>query len=183
MEPACRCTALSLINQALDEYLSEQEGEYDSETRWALSWFEQYGYDEGPYGMAETLSKAKNVSIQGLVDAGILEARGGKVRLLNRDQISVERNLRSESGPIIWEATQYLIRALDKGGELSTAQLLANLGSTVESARDLAYRLYSICERKKWAQEAMACNMLVAAWPRLKEILVQSTNTKQEIMF
>src|SRR5260221_5180242 len=80
--------ALSLINQMLDEVLAEQEGEFDADTRWALAWFDQYGFTEGPYGVAETLSTAKNTSGSGLVEAGILEAKGGKVRLLRRDEFS-----------------------------------------------------------------------------------------------
>jgi len=175
--------ALALINQALDEFLTEKEGAFDPDTRWALSWFEQYGFDDGPFGQAEILSKAKNTSVGGLEQAGLLDARAGKVRLLHRDQLSAEWNPSSDKRPTVWEATQYLIRVLDKGGEQSTAQLLAKLGPTAESARDLAYRLYVICERKKWAQEAMACNMLVVAWPRLKDLSAQGTKTKQDTMF
>ncbi len=190
--------ALALINQALDEFLSEQEGEFDSDTRWALAWFEQFGHNEGPFGDAETLSKAKNTSIDGLVRAGILEARAGKVRLLRRDELKppspVSRILRDGSGAggegwtperddrrAVWEATQYLIRALDHGGEQAAADLLRRLGSTGETARDLAYRLYSICERKGWAQEALAYNMLAAAWPRLAELAARS-EAKQETL-
>jgi putative DNA methylase len=176
-------TALGLINQALDEFLTEKEGAFDPDTRWALSWFEQYGFDAGPFGQAEILSKAKNTSVGGLEQTGLLEARAGKVRLLHRDQLHAEWNPSSDKRPTVWEATQYLIRALDKGGEQSAAQLLAKLGPTAESARDLAYRLYVICERKKWAQEAMACNMLVVAWPRLKDLSAQDTITKQGSMF
>src|SRR5947209_17210955 len=83
-------TALQLINRALDEALAEQEGEYDVDTRWAVAWFEQYALEAGEYGIAETLSKAKNTSVQNLVDAGFLEARGGKVRLLKREELSGE---------------------------------------------------------------------------------------------
>lgn len=175
-------TALGLINQVLDEFLTEQEGAFDADTRWALSWFEQYGFEAGPYGMAETLSKAKNTSVGGLGQAGFLDARAGKVRLLHRDQLPAEWNPSNDRRLTVWEATQYLIRALDKGGEQSAAQLLANLGPTAESARDLAYRLYVICERKKWAQEAMACNMLVVAWPRLKELAARKEQKQAKLM-
>jgi putative DNA methylase len=176
-------TALSLINQSLDEYMAEQEGDYDSDTRWALSWFEQFGYDEGAYGVAETLSKAKNISIQGLVESGILEARSGKVRLFRRNELKPDWDPKADTRLTVWETTQYLIQALDKGGELTAAHLLVKLGLTAESARDLAYRLYGICERKKWAQEAILCNMLVVAWPRLKDLSAQSPKTKQVAMF
>ena len=76
---------MGLINQALDEVLAEQEGEFDGDTRWALAWFEQYGVDEGPFGVAETLSKAKNTAVNGLVEAGVIVAKAGKVRLVGRD--------------------------------------------------------------------------------------------------
>lgn len=162
-------TALALINQALDEYLAEQEGEYDADTRWALAWFEQYGHEAGPYGVAETLSKAKNTSVEGLAQAGFLEARAGKVRLLRREELAPDWDPARDKRLTVWEATQYLIRALDKEGEQGAGALLAKLGAAGETARDLAYRLYTVCERKGWAQEALAYNMLVVAWPRIKE--------------
>jgi putative DNA methylase len=176
-------TALGLINQALDEFLTEQEGAFDPDTRWALSWFEQYGFEDGPFGQAEILSKAKNTSVGVLEQAGLLDARAGKVRLLRRDQLPTEWIPSNDKYLTVWEATQYLIWALDKCGEQAAAQLLAKFGPTGESSRDLAYRLYVLCERKKWAQEAMACNMLVVAWPRLKDVSSQNTKTKQETMF
>lgn len=161
--------ALALINQALDEYLAEQEGEYDGDTRWALAWFEQYGHEQGPYGVAETLSKAKNTSVEGLSNAGFLEARAGKVRLLRRDELDEDWDPGKDKRLTTWEATQQLIRALDKEGEQGAGALLGKLSAVGETARDLAYRLYTICERKGWAQEALAYNMLVVAWPRIKE--------------
>jgi putative DNA methylase len=173
--------ALALINQTLDEFLSEQEGEFDSDTRWALAWFEQFGNNEGPFGDAETLSKAKNTSIDGLVRAGILEARVGKVRLLGRDELDPDWTPERDDRRAVWEAAQYLIRALDQGGEQIAADLLRRLSSLGETARDLAYRLYSICERKGWAQEALAYNMLAAAWPRLSELAARA-GAKQETL-
>jgi putative DNA methylase len=169
-------TALGIINQALDEFLAEQEGEYDGDTRWALAWYEQYGHDQGPYGVAETLSKAKNTSVEGLVEACILEARAGKVRLLRRDELDPDWDPQKDKRPTAWEACQHLIFGLEKGGEQTAATLLAKLGILSESTRDLAYRLYTICERKNRTQEALYYNMLVIAWPRLKEL----ARSKQE---
>lgn len=163
-------TALAIINQALDEFLAEQEGEYDCDTRWALAWYEQYGHEQGPYGMAETLSKAKNTSVEGLVEAGFLEARAGKVRLLRRDELDLEWDPQRDKRPTAWEACQHLIYELEKGGEQTAAALLAILGSLSERARDLAYRLYTVCERKGWAQDELGFNILVVAWPRIKEL-------------
>lgn len=175
-------TALALINQNLDEYLAEQEGEYDSDTRWALSWFEQYGYDDGPYGVAETLSKAKNISIQGLVDSGILEARSGKVRLLCRSELRPDWDPVADLRPTAWESVHYLTQALDKSGEISAAQLLKSMGSLGDTACDLAYRLYSICDKKKWAQDGQAFNILVSTWPRLKEISLRQNPSQEHLL-
>ena len=161
--------ALALINQTLDEYLAEQEGEYDGDTRWALAWFEQYGHEQGAYGVAETLSKAKNTSVEGLTQAGFLEARSGKVRLLRRDELNPQWDPATDKRLTVWEAAQYLIHTLDKEGEQGAGALLGKLGGVGETARDLAYRLYTLCERKGWAQEALAYNMLVVAWHRIKE--------------
>ncbi len=157
-------TALQLINQALDEVLAEQEGEYDAETRWAVAWFEQYGMEDGPYGVAETLSKAKNTAVERLVEAGILSARGGKVRLLRREELSEGWNPARQPHLTVWEVTQRLIRALDKEGEQGAAAVLDHANEQGEIARDLAYRLYTTCERKGWAQEALAYNSLVVEW-------------------
>lgn len=163
-------TALALINQALDEYLTEQEGEYDADTRWALAWFEQYGHEAGPFGVAETLSKAKNTGIDGLVRAGILASRGGHVHLLKRDELPATWDPRADARLTAWESVQYLVRALDLEGEAAAALLLKQLGAHAETARDLAYRLYTLCERKGWAQDALGYNMLVVAWARLVEL-------------
>jgi len=172
-------TALGLINQVLDEYLTEQEGEYDADTRWGLAWFEQNGFEDGPFGDAETLSKAKNTSIGGLVEDGILLAKGGKVRLLKRDELSQHWDPDKDKRLTIWEVTQHLIHNLvDKGSEEAAASLLREVGGVGEVARDLAYRLYTICERKKWAQEALAYNTLVVAWPELVKLAGQQPTSE-----
>ena len=143
--------ALALINQTLDEILAEQEeeGDFDADSRWALAWFEQHGFDAGDYGRAETLSKAKNTSVEGMVQAGILSSQAGKVRLLR------PRDLPSDWDPVdddrltTWEAVHHLIRVLEGGGEPAAAALARRLGGLGEVARDLCYRLYTVCERKK----------------------------------
>lgn len=170
-------TALGLINQALDEVLAEQEGEFDGDTRWALAWFEQFGAEEGAFGVAETLSKAKNTAVNGLVEAGVIKARAGKVRLLKRDELPDDWNPATDKRLTIWEVTQHLIRALDQKGESGAADLVRKLVGTAEIARDLAYRLYTICERKKWADEALAYNGLVIAWPELTKLAMAAPAT------
>lgn len=163
-------TALGIINQVLDEVLAEQEGEFDTDTRWAVAWFEQFGIEEGAFGMAETLSKAKNTAVNGLEESGIIRARSGKVRLLKREELSANWNPATDNRVSAWEVTQYLIHALETGGETAAATLLRKLGGLGETARDLAYRLFHICERKGWAGEALSYNGLVIAWPELSRL-------------
>jgi putative DNA methylase len=162
-------TALALINQALDEILAEQEGEFDADTRWAIAWFEQHGFTPGPFGDADNMCRAKNTSVQGMVEAGISEARGGKVRLLLRDELDEDWDPTTDKRLTVWEMTQHLMRRLDDG-EAVAATLARQLGSFAEVARDLAYRLYLICERKKWSQEGQAYNGLVVAWPAIMQL-------------
>lgn len=175
-------TALALINQSLDEFLAEQEGSFDSATRWALAWFEQFGNNEGTFGDAETLSKAKNTSIGWLQEAGILVARAGKVRLLRRDELNIEWSPERDKRLTVWEATQHLIHALDQQGEQAAASLLGRLGGFSETIRDLAYRLYIVCERKGWAQDALAYNMLVVAWSRLRELAARQLDNQKNLL-
>jgi putative DNA methylase len=179
-------TALGLINQTLDEVLAEQEGEFDGDTRWALAWFDQFGMAEGPFGDAETLSKAKNTAVNGLVEAGIITARAGKVRLVQRDELPGDWNPTTDKRLTVWEVTQHLIRTLDQHGELRAAALVQQLGGMADISRDLAYRLYSTCERKKWSQEALAYNSLVVAWSELTKLALTERNrepsaTQQEM--
>lgn len=161
--------ALALINQTLDETLAEQEGDFDADSRWALAWFEQFGFSEGEYGVAETLSKAKDTSVAAMAADGVLVSRGGKVWLLRPDELPNDWDPASDSRLTVWDMTHQLIRALEKG-ESAAAELVAKLGSKADTARELAYRLYNICERKKRAPEALAYNALVQSWPEIMRL-------------
>ena len=162
--------ALAVINQTLDEVLAEQEGDFDVDSRWAVAWFEQSGFAEGVYGVAETLSKAKNTSVGGMKDAGIVASRSGKVRLLKPSELPSDWDPASDSRLTAWEIVHQLIRVLEAGGESAAAGIVAKLGSKAEAARDLAYRLYTICERKKRAAEALSYNGLVQSWPEITHL-------------
>ena len=157
-------TALQLINKALDEFLTEQEGDFDADSRWAVTWFDQHGFDEGPYGVAETLSKARNTSVEGLVEAGIIWSKSGKVRLLKREELPSDWNPEHDTRLTVWESVQHLIRVLESEGEAAAGHLLLKLGPMGDVVRELAYRLYALCERKKWSQEAQAYNGLIVSW-------------------
>lgn len=169
----------------LDEVLAEQEGDFDPDTRWALAWFEQFGTAEGPFGVAETLSKAKNTSINGLVEAGVVKARAGKVQLVSRADLSDGWDPTTDRRLTVWETTQHLIRTLETRGESEAALLLNKLGGIAETARELAYRLYAICERNKRSDEALAYNGLVIVWPELTKLArsaaTRSTAEQQEM--
>jgi putative DNA methylase len=172
--------ALALINQTLDEALAEQEGDFDADTRWALAWFEQSGFAEGEYGVAETLSKAKNTSVQGLVDAGILKSSRGKVRLLAPEELPADWDPATDPRLTAWEVVHHLIRALEASGESAAAALVGRLGAKAEVARELAYRLYTLCERKKRAAEALAYNGLVQSFPEITRLAREGGNPMSE---
>lgn len=177
-------TALSLINQTLTEVLSEEEDEFDPDTRWAIAWFEEHGFDEGDFGEAEVLSKAKVTSVTGLEQAGILRSKRGKVRLLRPEELPKDWDPASDKRLPIWEMTHHLVRVYfyEKAGDRATAELLRKLGSRGEVARDLAYRLFDISEKKKRSQEAQAYNALVLGWPEIARLAREGT-TKQATLF
>jgi putative DNA methylase len=169
-EPMRVRTALGLINQVLAEVLEAAEGELDPPTRWAIKWFEQRGFDEGPFGEAEVLATATGVAVDGLVRDGIARSRAGKVRLLDRDELPNDWDPVADERLSVWEATQHLVKALDEGGESAAASLLESLGGVGDAAQALAYRLYSLCERKGWAKEAGPYNALAAVWGSLRSM-------------
>jgi len=162
--------ALALINHTLDEALAKQEGDFDSDSRWALAWFEQSGFAEGDYGVAEQLSKSKNTSVSGMVDARIVASRRGKVRLLKPNELPTDWDPTTDPRLTAWEMVHQLIRSLETSGEGAAAALVAKLGSKAEIARELAYRLYALCERKKRAAEALSYNGLVQSWPEISRL-------------
>lgn len=166
--------ALQLINRTKDEILAAQEGEYDAPTQWAIKWFEQYAMNPGPYGDAETLSKARNTSLASLEAAGLVESRVGKVRLRARAEFPLAPNLRNRTNLTTWEVAQRMIREFDPGeGHLTVqgaARILRQAHEVGDLARDLAYRLYTICERNGWTQEAMGYNSLVADWSDIRRL-------------
>lgn len=162
--------ALALINETLDAALAEQEGDFDADSRWALTWFEQNGFAVGAYGDAEQLATARNTSVAGLVAAGIVESGRGKVRLLKPQELPADWDPETDSRLTVWEVVHHLIRTLEGSGELGAAALVARLGASAEVARELAYRLYALCERKRRAVEALAYNGLVQSWAEVTRL-------------
>ena len=177
--------ALALINQTLDEALAEQEGDFDADSRWALAWFEQSGFEKGEYGVAEILSKAKNTSVAGMVDAGILASKAGTVRLLRPQELPPDWDPTTDPRLTAWEMVHHLVRALEAGGESAAAEIAAPLGAKGEVARELCYRLYTLCERKKRAAEALSYNSLVQSWPEINRLAreEQKAEAEQTLLF
>ena len=175
--------ALIEINAALDEYLSQDEGELDVDSRFALTFFESFGYKERDFGDAEGLAKARNLSVAGVAEAGILRSVAGKVRLLPRAELPEDWDPTTDKRLCVWEATQQLIRRLEADGEDKAAELLLQLksiaghGDLAANCRALAYRLYNHCEKTKQAEEARAYNGLVIAWPELDKRAAAASNS------
>ena len=175
--------ALALINHTLDEVLAKQEGEFDADTRWALAWFEQQGFTSGEYGVAETLSTAKNTSVVGMEEAGILESKAGVVRLLPPEELPEDWDPIKDKRLPAWEVLHHLVRVLESDGETGAAELVAQLGDNAETARELAYRLYAIAERKNRAAEALSYNALVQSWPEISSLARQEVPDEQAGLF
>ncbi len=169
--------ALALINQVLDETLAEQEGDFDADSRFAIAWFEQHGFAEGEFGVADVLARAKVTSVAGLVEAGILESKRGKVRLLRAAELPGDWDPATDSRLTQWEMVHHLIRVLESGGEQAAAVLLAKIGTKSEAARELCYRLYSLCERKRRATEALSYNALVQSFPEISRLAAAGART------
>lgn len=168
-------TALSLINEILSEILSGEESEFDADTRFALTWFEQYGHNPAPFGDADLLARAKDTTVAGVCDAGVAVSRDGKVRLVERTELPEDWDPAKDLRLTVWETVQHLIRAVESS-ETEAAALLSRLGEGLgERSRQLAYLLYGICDRKKWADEAGAYNMLVMAWPEISRLAATGT--------
>ena len=184
-------SALQIINQELDHFFTEQDGELDRDSRFCVDLYTQYAFNDMKFGEADVLARAKNTSIEKLRGAGILHAEKGVVRLLTRDDISMTTASHTKSrldDGIIWLLTQQLTHTLETDGVNGAAKIVADIfTSEPEHAKALAYRLFQIAERKGWAGEAYVYNSLVIAWPDVQskaaEIQAANNNAKQMTIF
>ncbi len=159
--------ALALINEVLDDVLHGEESELDSDTRFALAWYAQHGFEPAPFGDADSIARAKNTSVEGVVRAGVGETSVGKFRLYRRSELDEDWDPTSDSRLTAWEALQHLAARLERS-ESQATDLLARLGNTGDGARQLAYLLYKIASDNRWAEEALTYNNLIAVWPILR---------------
>ncbi|TPI12225.1 DUF1156 domain-containing protein [Mesorhizobium sp. B4-1-3] len=162
-------TALQLINKELDEYLGGIQGEFDADTRFAITWFEQNGLKAGEYGTANSIATARGISVDSVKHAGIVESAAGKVRILTRDELDDDWEPESDGHLTVWECLQHLVRLHEKDGiSHETAVLLKKINTQAEAVKDLAYCLYDIsANKRKDAKEATAYNALIADWTEL----------------
>ncbi|GMG85242.1 DUF1156 domain-containing protein [Paralimibaculum aggregatum] len=165
-------TALQLINAELDEFLNDLHGEFDADTRFAATWFEQHGTDKGDYGAADNLARARGISVESVKHAGIVDSSAGKVRILKRAELDPDWDPAEDDHLTIWECCQHLIRVLENDGEYAAALLLKKLGpDRAEMVKDLAYYLYDVCSNKRQdAKEATSYNGLIAVWTDLTRL-------------
>lgn len=167
-------TALQLINRFF------AEDDFDHDTQFCMHWFETVGWSEGKFGEADVLARAKGTSVDGLKEAGVIASGVGKVRLLKWSDYPSDWNPESDLRLPVWEALHHLIRALRTGGETAAAVILGKLGPRIEAVRQLAYRLYTLCERKKWAEDARAYNELIATWQSIEAVAPKTTEKQMK---
>jgi putative DNA methylase len=156
--------ALIMINKEITEFLNPDGGNFDGDTLFCSAWFDQYGWSAAAFGEADTLARAKGTSVDGVQHAGVIESGGGKVRLLKWAEYPIDWDPSKDDRTPIWEACHHMIRKLNQQGEGEAGELLARMPEKGEAIRQLAYHLYTLCERKKWAEDARAYNELIGSW-------------------
>lgn len=170
-------TALQLINRFL------AEDDFDGDTQFCLHWFEQHGWETGKFGEADTLARAKGTSVAGVQNAGVIEAGGGNVRLLKWREYPADWDPATDARLPVWEALHQLIRAYNTDGDSGAARILAGVAGKAEAARQLAYRLYTLCERSDRAEDARAYNEVVTGWSGIESAAVKVATPQQRTLF
>jgi putative DNA methylase len=170
-------TALQLINRFL------AEDDFDADTQFCLHWFEQHGWTESVFGEADVLARSKSTSVDAMKEAGVLQSGSGKVRLLKWAEYPTDWDPRTDTRTPVWEALHQLIRALKQGGESASGALLAALGGKAEAVRQLAYRLYTLCERQGRAEDARAYNELITSWTGIETAAASAPKPAERDLF
>jgi putative DNA methylase len=164
-------TALALINQALDEVLSEQEGDFDADTRFCVQWYMQFAWNEAEFGMADDLARARNTSVDGLVRGGVFWARAGKARLLGVDELSERWDPASDERVSVWEVVLRLAKAVSEQGVETAVTIFAAAARRVDmdTAKELPALLFRVSDRKGWTDSALLFNSLGTSWLDLEQ--------------
>ncbi|MEX0153485.1 DUF1156 domain-containing protein [Microbacterium sp. LMI1-1-1.1] len=177
-EPMSVRDALRAINGVLDDSLSQQEGDFDDDTRWCVAWFETHGFEVSQYGDAETLASAKNASVAGLARSGLISSGGGKVKLFAPDELPVRYDPRADDRISLWEVVLHMARALSDSGLDAAGRILAGAeerGIDMTAAHELAYLLYAISEKRGLTQAGILFNTLGSSWPEVRAAAVSTS--------
>lgn len=175
--------ALVMINKEITDYLNPDAGVYDVDTLFCSDWFDQYGWSQGEFGIADTLARAKGTSVEGVEESGVIEAGVGKVRLLRWEDMDSNWDPKIDNRVPVWEACHQIIRELNQKGESAAGVLLARMPEHGEAIRQLAYHMYTLCERKKWAEDARAYNELITAWHSVVEASLETGHKNEQMGF
>ena len=162
--------ALIEINKVLSEFLDGSHTTFDNESLWAIEWFKIHQFEQGSYGDADNLARAKNTAVESMVSGGIAIARAGKVKLLARTELPSDWDPQQDHRISIWEKTQHLAKTLEEQGEAATAKLIIKIGSSADDAKSLAYRLFSIAESNGWIEDARTYNALIMSWSEINKL-------------
>jgi putative DNA methylase len=159
-DPMTVHSALLLINRML----TEGADDFDADTHFCLGWFDENGWSDAEFGKADVLARAKGTSVDGVKDSGVVEALYGKVRLFRPAEYKSDWVVANDNRTPVWEALHQMIRVLRSEGESAAGLLLAKMPERAELIRSLAYRLYTLCERKGWVDDARSYNELITSW-------------------
>jgi putative DNA methylase len=170
-------TALQLINHFL------AEDDFDHDTQFCLHWFEQHGWKEGKFGEADTLARAKGTSVERVRQAGVLYASGGVVRLLKWADYPADWEPESDVRLPVWEVLHHIIRVFKAEGESGAGAVLASAQAKAEATRQLAYRIYTLCERAGWAEDARAYNEIITSWSAIEAAATRVPGPKQATLY
>ncbi|MEP9417029.1 DUF1156 domain-containing protein [Gordonia sp. VNQ95] len=169
-------SALSRINEILDQVLNEQEGDFDSPTRFAIAWYRQHGYDVGAFGDANSLANARNTTVDVMDRDGILSSRAGKVQLIKPSDLSWGYDPVADLHTSNWEALHHLIKVLERDGIAPAGDFLQVALSRPDGAvdadlvKELAHLLFRVAEANGWTKDALSFNSLVTSWPEILEV-------------
>jgi putative DNA methylase len=174
--------ALRLINAALGEVLDEQEGELDPDSRFAVRWWETYGWTAAPFGEADKTARPLGISADDVLRAKVAESIGGKVFLLGSGELDNQWVPSADIRPTAWEAVHHLAhRLIDKGGELEAARLMAVLGNLQDPAMALVYRLHDIAANKGRTGDQERYNALINSWAELMKLSSDGSTAVEEL--
>ncbi|MDR1013036.1 MAG: DUF1156 domain-containing protein [Lactobacillales bacterium] len=173
--------ALSEINNALDRFLSESTVGLDLESSFCIELYSQYSYNSVLAGEADILLKAKNVTLQSLLNLKVIKSKDGKISLNERDELDVTS---PQHMHCIWLNTQLLVKLFIKGGIDDSANFLNVIPPNLrEKSLSVAYKLFSISENHKWIHEAKAYNSFVTDWDQIKNRAIELESIRPKDLF